>query len=502
MTTATPPELEPTPPSPSPPPSPPRRRVSAGLAVSLVLAGMVVGAVGMRLVSGAAAPGGHAGAHPTTYSCPMHPTIVQDHPGDCPICGMALEQVEAAPAPAAAPPAGPRQVVGYRSPMDPSVISPTPRKDEMGMDYLPVYQDELAAGPPVAGLAPIDIDPGRQQLIGLRTAPVERARIGGQLRVVGRIAIDETRVRHVNVKSAGFVERIFVNYLGQRVRRGDPLFTLFSPDLLAAQEEYLLALRSRSALAGGGNDDAAQALIDAARRRLALWDVPASELRKLETTGRPIRAVTFYSPASGVVTKKDVVEGMKLEAGAMPYEIVDLSSVWVIADVYEAELRQVAVGVSATLTLTAYPGRSFAGTVAFLAPMLDPQTRTIKVRLSFANPSGDLRPEMFGEVVLSTAAHDALVVPADAIIDSGTSQVVFVAQGSGRFEPRQVELGQRDGAIVEVTRGLRLDERVVTRANFLIDSESRLRGSLSDLAAGADAGPERAQVLPGTGAAP
>jgi Cu(I)/Ag(I) efflux system membrane fusion protein len=503
MTTATPPELEPTRPvAVVPPPSPPRRRVSAGLAVSLVLAGIVVGAVGMRLVSGAAAPGGHAGAHPTTYSCPMHPTIVQDHPGDCPICGMALEQVEAAPAPAAAPPAGPRQVVGYRSPMDPSVISPTPRKDEMGMDYLPVYQDELAAGPAVAGLATIDIDPGRQQLIGLRTAPVERAPIGGQLRVVGRIAIDETRVRHVNVKNAGFVERIFVNYLGQAVKRGDPLFTLFSPELLAAQEEYLLALRSRSALGGaGGNDATAQALIDGARRRLALWDVPASELRKLEATGQPIRAVTFYSPARGVVTKKDVVEGMKLDAGAMPYEIVDLSSVWVVADVYEAEIRQVVVGTPATLTLAAYPGRSFTGTVAFIAPMLDPQTRTIKVRLSFANPSGDLRPGDVRRGVLSTATHDALVVPADAIIDSGTSQVVFVAQGSGRFEPRQVETGQRDGAIVELTRGVRGRARR-HRANFFIDSESRLRGSLSDLAAGPDAGPERAQVLPGAGAAP
>jgi len=500
MTTSPPPVVEP---PPAPPLPAPGRRVSARLAVVLALIGVAVGAVGMRVLTGPAAPAGHADHAATTYSCPMHPTIVQDHPGDCPICGMALEKVEPAAGATPTVEAGPRQIVMYRSPMDPSVTSPTPRKDEMGMDYLPVYQDELAAGPAVAGLATIDIDPGRQQLIGLRTAPVERAPIGGQLRVVGRIAIDETRVRHVNVKNAGFVERIFVNYLGQAVKRGDPLFTLFSPELLAAQEEYLLALRSRSALGGaGGNDATAQALIDGARRRLALWDVPASELRKLEATGQPIRAVTFYSPARGVVTKKDVVEGMKLDAGAMPYEIVDLSSVWVVADVYEAEIRQVVVGTPATLTLAAYPGRSFTGEVAFIAPMLDPQTRTVKVRLSFANPSGDLRPEMFGEVLLSVATHDALVVPADAILDSGTSQVVFVAQGSGRFEPRLVETGQRDGARVELTRGVTAGERVVVRANFLIDSESRLRGSLADLAAGPDAGPERAQVLPGAGAAP
>ena len=227
-----------------------------------------------------------------------------------------------------------------------------------------------------------------------------------------------------------------------------------------------------------------------------------SELRRLETSGQPIKAVTFYSPASGVVTKKDVVEGMKLEAGAMPYEIVDLSSVWVVADVYEAEIRQVTVGTPATLTLTAYPDRSFTGKVAFIAPMLDPQTRTVKVRLSFANPAGDLRPEMFGEVLLSVAARDGLVVPVDAIIDSGTVQVVFVAQGSGRFVPRLVETGQRDGAQVEITRGVTAGEQVVVRANFLIDSESRLRGSLEELAASADAGPDRARVLPGVGAAP
>lgn len=502
-TTPAPPVLEPAATSSSAPPR--RRRISALAALALALAGVIAGFVAAVVLVRPSTPEVVDGAHAAddAYSCPMHPTIVQDHPGTCPICGMALVKVDRAPT-TPPPAAGARQIAFFRSPMDPKVTSPTPRKDEMGMDYVPVFQDELKAGPAVAGLAAVDIDPGRQQLIGLRTAPATRAPIGGQLRVVGRIAVDETRVRHVNIKNAGFVERIFVNYIGKQVKRGDPLFTLFSPDLLAAQEEYLLALRSRGALAGAGgdSDDTARVLIAAARRRLALWDVPAAELRKLESTGQPIKAVTFYSPASGVVTKKDVVEGMKLEAGAMPYEIVDLSSVWVVADVYEAEIRQVTIGTPATLTLTAYPGRSFTGTVAFIAPMLDPQTRTVKVRLSFPNPAGDLRPEMFGEVLLSVAAHDGLVVPADALIDSGTAQVVFVAEGSGRFVPRLVETGQRDGAMVEITRGVEVGEQVVVRANFLIDSESRLRGSLAEMATGADARPERAQVLPATGAAP
>jgi Cu(I)/Ag(I) efflux system membrane fusion protein len=198
-----------------------------------------------------------------------------------------------------------------------------------------------------------------------------------------------------------------------------------------------------------------------------------------------------YSPASGVVTKKDVVDGMKLEAGAMPYEIVDLSTVWVLADVYENELRFVKLGADATLHLKAYPDREFTGKVVFIDPLLDANTRTVKVRLTFPNPAGDLRPEMFGEVTLQLGARDGIVVPSDAIIDSGTKKIVFVAQGDGKFAPREVELGWIDGANVEVTRGLAAGEKVVTRANFLIDSESRLRASLNEMAQ-----PESARVLP------
>ncbi len=237
---------------PAPTPAAPPRRIRLAAAIALALCGVVLGAALAIMIARPAAPAGPAAATAATeYACPMHPTIVQDHPGDCPICGMALVKRDRAPAaPAAAVDAGPRRVVGYRSPMDPRQTSPVPRQDEMGMDYLPIYEDETSGGAPVAGLAPVDIDPGRQQLIGLTTAAATRAPIGGQLRVVGRIAIDETRVRHVNVKNAGFVERIFVNYIGQPVRRGDPLFTLFSPDLLAAQEEYLVALKSRATLGG------------------------------------------------------------------------------------------------------------------------------------------------------------------------------------------------------------------------------------------------------------
>ncbi|ACG75436.1 efflux transporter, RND family, MFP subunit [Anaeromyxobacter sp. K] len=443
--------------------------------------------------SGAAAGGGArtgAGEQKPQYQCPMHPSVVQDHPGDCPICGMKLVKVDGGGGAGAK---GERKILFYRSPMDPKQTSPTPRKDEMGMDYLPVYSDEGGGAADVEGLATVSIDPSRQQLIGLRTAQVTRGTVGGAWRTVGRVAVDETRVKHVNVKIPVYVERIYVDFVGKPVKRGEPLFSVYSPDLLAAQEELLLALRTQGTLAGSravGGD----ALVEAARRKLQLWDVPPAEIRKLEETGKPTKTLTFYSPISGVVVKKDVVEGMKLDAGAMPYEIVDLSQVWVLADVYERELRNVKVGLPATLTLNAFPNHPFKGKVSFIDPLLDPKTRTVKVRLAFANPTGELRPEMFGEVVLQGKAREGLRVPADAVIDSGTQSVVFVALEEGKFQPRAVKLGASDGTSVEVVSGLHEGEKVVTRANFLIDSESRLRASLAALApsGGAPAAPAAA----------
>ncbi len=491
-----------------PPRRPPRRfRTATVVLVALLSAAL---ATGITLLVGPHAGGGgestSAGAE--LYQCPMHPTIVQDHPGDCPICGMKLVKVDQAHTPGqpAKSPGGERRILFYRSPMNPAQTSPTPRQDEMGMDYIPVYEGEDNAGPApgLPGLATVEIDAERQQLIGLRTTEVTRGPVGGAWRTVGRVAVDETRVRHVNVKVSGFVEKVFVNYTGQTVRRGRPLFSMYSPELLAAQEEYLLALRSDAVFSGGpaptgGARD--NPLLSAARRRLELWDVPPAQIDRLARTREPTRTLTFSSPATGVVTKKDVVEGMRLEAGAMPYEIVDLSSLWVLADVYETELRFIREGMPATLTVDAYPNREFQGTVAFIEPILNPQTRTVKVRVTLPNPTGELRPEMFGEVVLQGAPHDALRIPTDAIIDSGTEKIVFVALGEGRFQPRQVTVGESDGDQIEIQTGLSDGERVVTRANFLVDSESRLRASLADMtAARSTAAPESARVLPDNGA--
>jgi len=516
---------EPSPSAPPPPPAPPAPRgepeaeapsgvprparsfgVGALLAASVVSAALS-SAVAV-IVTRASLPGAdsattHAPEKGALYTCPMHPSIVQDHPGTCPICGMKLVPLDKPPksdAPSAAP--AERKIIGYRSPMNPRQTSPVPRKDEMGMDYLPVYEE--AAQPsdpaPVLGLATAEVDLAQQQLIGLRTATVTRGAVGGAWRTVGRIVVDETRVRRVNVKVSGFVERVYVDYVGKTVKRGDPLFTMYSPELFAAQEEYLLAKRlSPETPDSGAPSRGDTGLAAAARRKLELWDVPQGTIEQLQKTGQPTKALTVYSPIAGVVTTKDVVEGAQLPMGAMPYEVADLSTVWVVADVYECDLRFVKENMPATLTLAAFPNRELKGKVVFLPPTLDPQTRTIKARLTFPNPTGDLRPEMFGDVVLLGAPHEGLRVPNDAVIDAGTRKVAFVGLGDGKFQPRIVKTGASDGTYVEVLSGLVAGESVVVRANFLVDSESRLRASLADMTGtGAKRAPERARVLPET----
>ena len=443
---------------------------------------------GMKLVlaptgGGDAAAAGGASAGQAKYQCPMHPNVQSDKPDNCRICGMKLEKLTESGEFDVAK--GERKIVFYRSPMDAKQTSHTPKKDEMGMDYVPVYLDELQGAGPVQGLVTVKIDPARQQLIGLVTAPATSGAFSATLRTTGRVSVDETRIHRVNVKFGGFVERVFADFIGQPIQRGQPLFSIYSPELLSAQEELLLALRTQKSLsaAKGLGDDGGD-LVASARRKLELWDVPAATIQRLEQTLQAERAVTVVSPAGGVIVKKEVVPGQRLEAGAMPYEIWDLSSIWALADVYESELQHVKVGAPATLTLKAFPGKSYQGRVAFIDPVLDPKTRTVKVRLAFANPGGLLKPEMFGEVVLGTPPRKALRIPGDAVIDSGTRSVVFVAMGDGKFQPRVVRLGASDGTNVEVLDGLAEGEQIVTRANFLVDSESRLKASLQALGGG------------------
>lgn len=460
----------------------PESRPSRIRTIGLVALGLVVGVGGTLLIrSGAKPEHQHETAGAITpkkqmYQCPMHPQIMMDHEADCPICAMKLVAMEDGS------PQDKDKVVYYRSPMNPSLTSQEPRKDEMGMDYVPVYEGDLRSeGGATDTHATVTIDHERQQLIGLKTEKVVEGAVSGELRALGRVAVDETRVRRVNVKVDGFVEKLFVDFTGKPVAKGQPLFTLYSPEFVSAQREYLLALKTHKALSGGSFQSSGSDLLEAAKRRLQLWDVPQEAIDRLEQTGEVLRALTLRSPISGIVTVKNVVEGARITPADVPFEITDLSRVWVLADLYESEIPRVKVGQSAALTMSAFPGVGFPGRVAFVDPVLDPKTRTAKARIEFPNPKGDLKPEMFGEVVLKGQGRRGMVIPLDAVLDAGSSKVAFVSLGDGKFEPREVTTGRSLGEKVEILSGLKAGEEVIVRANFLVDSESRLKAALAHM---------------------
>ena len=452
--------------------------------IGLIALGLVAGIGGTILFRPGAKPEHQHGNESATapkkqmYQCPMHPQIILDHLGDCPICGMALVPMENEA------PKEQGKLVYYRSPMNPSLTSQVPMKDEMGMDYVPVYEGELKSdGTGTDTHATVTIDHERQQLIGLKTEKVVEGLVSGEFRATGRVTVDETRVRKVNVKVEGFVEKLFVDFLGKAVAKGAPLFSLYSPEFVSAQREYLLAAKTQKALAGGTLQSSGGDLLEAAKRRLQLWDVPQEAIDRLEKTGEFQRALTLRSPISGVVTAKNVVEGARLTPADIPFEITDLSHVWVQVDVYETELGRTNIGMSAELILSSAPGTTFKGRVAFVDPSMDPKTRTAKLRLEFPNPKGDLKPEMFGDVVLKGRSHKGILIPLDAVLDAGASKVTFVARGDGKFEPREVQVGITVGEKIEILSGLKAGEEVVVRANFLVDSESRLKAALAHLSA-------------------
>jgi Cu(I)/Ag(I) efflux system membrane fusion protein/cobalt-zinc-cadmium efflux system membrane fusion protein len=329
--------------------------------------------------------------------------------------------------------------------------------------------------------AEIIIEPQRQQLIGVRLAPVQRTQVAPVIRTTGVVRYDETRLTDVNVKLDGWIRDLRVDYTGQFVRQGQPLFTFYSPDLLATQNEYLLALKTRDQLKGSQVADAreyADRLVDAARQRIVLWDLPTEQIRALEETRQPQTTVTFTSPATGYVIEKQALQGMHVRPGQMLYKIADLSVVWVEADIYEQEIGLVRVGQRATVTLDAYPGQATTGRSVYIYPYVEENTRTVKVRFSFANSGGRLKPGMYASVELRGPAVAGLTVPTNAVLDSGTRQTVFVARAEGYFTPRTVKIGRRLGDSIEITEGVKEGEQVATSAAFFLDSESQLRAGL------------------------
>ncbi|WP_321476602.1 efflux RND transporter periplasmic adaptor subunit [uncultured Paludibaculum sp.] len=381
---------------------------------------------------------------PHGYHCPMHPNFRSDKPGECGICGMRLvpDEVDAQ-------------------------MPATPARDMASMP-----------------MGTVRVSPDKQQLIGVRYGVAEEASGSHSFRAVGKVAVDETRIAKVQTKTEGWIDQVFVNFTGKLVEKGQPLLTLYSPELLASQHEYLLALKSReilknSTLQGTGAQN--EGLINAARKRLELWDLNAEQIAGIEKSRLPVTNITLFAPISGYVMTRNAFPKQRVMPDTELYTVVDLSRVWIMADVFENEMAQVREGMAATLTLSYGGGRKIAARVNYVQPQVDPMTRTLKVRLEAENPGLLLKPDMFVDVDFAVSSPRRVSVPADAVLDAGLRKTVFVDRGDGYLEPRAVETGDRIGDRIEILKGLKAGERVVTSGNFLIDSESQMRSAAAGM---------------------
>ncbi|MDH5535464.1 MAG: efflux RND transporter periplasmic adaptor subunit, partial [Betaproteobacteria bacterium] len=373
-----------------------------------------------------------------------------------------------------------RKVLYYRNPMGLPDTSPIPKKDPMGMDYTPVYEgEEEPAGTP----GQIRLSTEKTQKLGVRTEAAQIRAMDSVVRAAGRIEPNERRVFAVAPKFEGWIERLFVNATGEPVRKGQPLFEVYSPELVSVQQEYALATQGMASLKDAYPEarTSMQRLAESSLMRLKNWDISEEQIRALTQSGDAKRTLIFRAPESGIVMEKKALQGMRFMPGEMLYQIADLSSVWVLADVFEQDIGQVRVGAKAKVAITAYPDAVFEGRITYIYPTLKAETRTVPVRLEIANPTGRLKPSMFAQVDVTATTAKGLTVPKSAIIDSGTRRIVLVQTAEGRFVPRDVKLGIRGENYVHVLEGLKENEQVVVAANFLIDAESNLKAVLDGL---------------------
>jgi len=430
------------------------------------------------------------------YTCGMDPQVIQDHPGNCPICGMKLTPIKrpTGGVPTASS-SSERKIKYWRAPMDPTYISDKPGKSPMGMDLVPVYEDEAAS----AESAAIAIDPVTIQDMGIRTGTVTRGPLRRVIRTVAVIDYNETDLADVTTKFQGWVEKLYVDATGQQVHKGEPLFEIYSPELYSAQVEYLLALKATST----SPDTGAEALKTSARQKLKYWDISDQQIAEIEKTGEPKKTLQVLAPIDGFVTEKDVVEGQMVKAGMRIYRLADLGLVWVQAEIYEQDLPYIKLGQEATVTLSYLPDRKFRGRVTYIYPSLDEKTRTARVRMEFHNPGYFLKPGMFASVEIhAELAPSALLVPASAVLRSGQNNTVFVALEGGRFDPRTVILGPRaENDMYQVLGGVKEGERVVTSGQFMLDSESQLREAIQKMTEPGK-GPKTAMPMPSQTNAP
>lgn len=461
-------------------------RVLAWLIVSLVM--LAVGGAGgfwaaTRFGSGQTSAEASADSE-QLYTCGMHPNVIQKGPGECPICHMKLTPLRAGDDDGGGTLSGPqeRKVLYWRAPMDPSYVSEKPGKSPMGMDLVPVYADEAE---PATGKT-ITIDPVTIQNMGIRTATIERGPLVKTIRTVGRVDYDEQTLFFINTKFEGWIEKLHVDQTGVQVEKGDPLFEVYSPALYSAQEEFLAALRGVERLSESTIPEAleqSRRLVDAARTRLKYYDVSDDQVEQLARSREIQKTLTIHSPARGIVTEKMALEGMHLMPGMRLYAIADLAKVWVYVDIYEYQSPWVRIGQEARMSLPYVPNREFVGRVTYVYPYLDKQTRVIKVRLEFANPTLELKPAMYANVTLrADLDRNALLIPREAFIDSGMRKVAFVALAGGKFQPRDIQTGvEAEDGLVEVQYGLDEGDRIVTSGQFLLDAESKLKEAIAKM---------------------
>jgi Cu(I)/Ag(I) efflux system membrane fusion protein len=419
------------------------------------------------------------------WTCGMHPEVIQDEPGQCPICGMNLVPVRDEGGTVAAVPAGERKILFYRNPMDPGITSPVPRKDDMGMDYVPVYGDEAASA--AAQGAVVTINPAVQQNMNVITERVTRRDISHRIRTVGSLDYDQEKMVSVTTKYPGFIEKTYINYIGQPVTKGEALFEIYAPELVQTEQELLAAVRYVQSLAEAPEETRAraEALRESARQRLGYWDISAEQIRRLEETGEVFRTLQVVAPSNGVVMKRmPGLEGMATQPGMELLHIADLSNLWLTVEVFDEQLSWLDIGSLATVTLSYFPGVTFRGRVRYIEPEVSEMTRTVQLTLDVPNRDRRLRAGMYATVVFEpVAVTDAIAVPAESIIRTGERDVVIVALGDGRFAPREVVLGPRSDGFIQVLEGLNDGDEVVTSAQFLIDSESNLREAIQKMIA-------------------
>ncbi|NOX17773.1 MAG: efflux RND transporter periplasmic adaptor subunit [Chlorobi bacterium] len=431
----------------------------------ILIVGIAAGAGGYALIfsNDSTSVLAHEDEDGTLYTCGMHPNIVETEPGNCPICGMKLNPIRNSNK-SAAKNNGEKKIIYWRAPMNPNEIYDEPGKSRMGMDLVPVYENEGGA----SGV--VTVDGSVLQSMNVKMEFIKARRLSNKIYTNGVLATDERKEYAVTTKINGWIDKLYINYVGQKVKKGSKLVDIYSPELVAAQQEVLTALDYDG---GGGS------MLKNAIRKLELFDVTKKEIDNLIKTKKVKKYVTLYAPFDGTVLTKNALEGEMIKAGKEIVKIADLSNLWFYADVYESELKKIYVGSKADIAFTYNPDKIYKGVVSFIYPTVDPVTRTIKVRINLSNAANDLKPSMFGNVEIVGKKGGVLpVVPETAVIRSGKENIVILSLGEGRFKPVDVKLGLYDDGYYQVLSGLRKGDAIVTSGQFMIDSESSLRSAV------------------------